>query len=245
MDTRIFLTSLLSLFVLILSGCNVAAIRGSGHVVSENRAVSDFNRVELLGSGDVILTQGDAEALKVEAEDNLLTYLRTEVRDHTLYLGLTDKDGQAVIFPTRPIKYYVSLKTIAGLKLSGSGNMDAQKLSAETLALDITGSGNIHLGALNAQAVQSTISGSGKCELGQGTVPAQRVEISGSGNYRSENLAGQTVAVRITGSGAATVWAESTLEAQVTGSGDVHYYGTPQVTQQVTGSGRVQAEGKR
>jgi hypothetical protein len=245
MDTRIFLTSLLSLFVLILSGCNVNAVRGSGRVVSENRAVSDFSRVELLGSGDVVLTQGNEETLKVEAEDNLLSHLRTEVRNHTLYLGLTDDNGNVVIFPTRPIKYYVTVKTIEGLKLSGSGNINAQKLQTEALALDITGSGNIHLDALDAKTLQSTISGSGKCELDQGTVPAQQVEISGSGNYQSRNLAGQTVTVRITGSGAATVWAENTLEAHVTGSGDIHYYGTPQVTERVTGSGRVQAEGKR
>lgn len=245
MTSRILLTSILSLFALLLGGCSVNTVRGSGHVASETRPVSDFSRVELLGSGDVVLTQGNAETLTVEAEDNLLGHLRTEVRGHTLYLGLTDDNGTEILFPTKPVKYYVSLKSVEGLKISGSGNIDAQQLQAEQLALDITGSGNIAIGSLTAQALWITISGSGKCELDAGTAAEQRIVISGSGNYQGQKLAGQIVVVRITGSGAATVWAEDTLEARLTGSGDLRYYGAPRVTEHVTGSGRVQAEGKR
>jgi hypothetical protein len=245
METRVFLTSLLSLFVLVLSGCNVAAIRGSGHVVSETRVVSDFSRVELLGSGDVVLTQGNEESLKVEAEDNLLSHLRTEVRNHTLYLGLTDENGNVILFPTQPIKFYVSLKSVEGLKISGSGNIDAQQVQSKQLALEITGSGNIAIASLTAETLQTAIHGSGQCELSAGAAAEQKIEISGSGNYRGAKLAGQAVAVQITGSGNATVWAEDTLEARLTGSGDLHYYGTPRLTEHITGSGRVQAESKR
>ncbi len=245
MNTKPLIASVLPVLALLLGGCNLNVIRGSGYVVSEARTVSDFTNVELLGSGHVVLTQGNEEALKVEAEDNLLGHLRTEVRGHTLYLGLDDTDRYEVLWPTKPVNYYVSLKSVEGLKLTGSGVIEAQKLQADRLALDITGSGDINIASLTANSLQSTISGSGRYDVGEGTVPQQQIEISGSGSYHGERLAGESVSVRIIGSGDAAVWAENKLEARVSGSGDVRYYGTPQVTQIVTGSGGVEAQGNR
>jgi hypothetical protein len=236
---------LFALLAFLISGCNLTVVRGAGSVVSETRPASNFTEVELVGAGDVILTQGSEEGLRVEAEENLMQYLRTEVRGHTLYLGLNDDQVNILLVPTRPIKYYVSLKTIEGLKLSGSGNFEARQLQADRLALGISGSGNIVIDALTAQSVETAISGSGRCQLGEGTAAEQRIRISGSGNYEGQQLAGQTVAVEITGSGKATVRAENSLEVRLAGSGDVRYYGTPQVTQRITGSGRVQAESQR
>jgi len=245
MITKLLYTSILPLLALILSSCNLTVVRGSGHLVSETRPASDFNRIELVGSGNVVLTQGSEEALKVEAEDNLMSYLRTEVRGHTLYLGFRDTLANEIIVPTRPVKFYVNLKTLEGLKISGSGNISAHELQAGQLALDVTGSGDIVIDSLTAQTVESSISGSGRVQLSQGTAPEQRVDIGGSGNYQGEKLAGQTVTVKISGSGNATVRAEETLEARITGSGDIRYYGTPRVTESITGSGHLRAEGNR
>ena len=245
MNTRDLLTGILPLFALLLSACGLNVIRGSGNVTDETRAVSDFSRVELVGSGEVILTQGDQEALKVEAEDNLMSHIQTEVRGHTLYLGLNRDGLPEILVPTRPIKYYVSLKTVEGLTVSGSGDIRSEQLKADNLELVISGSGDITLNTLTAKTVNSKITGSGDCEVGGGATPTQTVEINGSGNYKGEKLAGEAVVVKITGSGGATVWAKNTLEARITGSGDVYYYGAPQVTQRITGSGDVHSQGKQ
>ncbi len=243
MNTRILLPGLTTLLALLASGCGLNVVFGSGRVVTETRAVSDFSRVELLGSGEVILAQGTTEGLQVEAEDNLMSHLRTEVRGHTLYLGLNDEAGPAILQPTKSIKYYVSLKTVEGLALSGSGNITTGPLTGDNLELTITGSGNIFVDTAAVKAVKSAIRGSGRCEVRGGTATAQDVEISGSGNYAGEKLETATGQVRITGSGKATVWAKESLDARISGSGDVYYYGTPQVTERITGSGDVRSEG--
>jgi hypothetical protein len=244
MNTRILLPGILTIVAALLSGCGLNVIQGSGHVITETRPVSDFSRVELLGSGEVVLTQDDQESLTVEAEDNLMSRIRTEVRGHTLYLSLDYDDLPEIILPTRTIRYHVSLKTVEGLTLSGSGNIRAEQLKADVLDMTISGSGNIILGSLTAKTTNSRITGSGKCEVGGGTAQTQTVVISGSGDYDGEKLAGETITVRITGSGKARVWAQDTLEAHITGSGDVVYSGTPHVTELITGSGRVWSESK-
>jgi hypothetical protein len=241
MYTRFLFPGLLTVGTLLLTGCGLTVVRGSGRVVTETRPASDFNRVELVGSGEVVVTQGDQEALAVAAEDNLLSHLRTEVRGHTLYLGLRPDTIGEMIVPTQPITYYVSLKTVEALTLSGSGNIRAAQVDAGQLDLNLTGSGNITLDTLTAQTVRTRITGSGNCRLGGGTTQTQTVDIGGSGNYTSDKLQSQTSTVTITGSGEAALWAQDTLQAGITGSGNVRYYGRPQVTQHVTGSGKIEA----
>ena len=47
----------------------INTVRGSGNVVTEEREVSGFERVALSGVGQVIVTQGEEEALTVETDD--------------------------------------------------------------------------------------------------------------------------------------------------------------------------------
>jgi len=88
---------LIIIFVLIsiiasfgLVGCAVA-IRGSGDVIEETREISDFDRVSLDGIGEIILTQGDTTSLVVEAEDNLMQYIRTSVRGDELTIDIKSR----------------------------------------------------------------------------------------------------------------------------------------------------------
>jgi hypothetical protein len=71
--------------VLVLPACSV--VTGSGQTESETREVSGFTRVDLSGSGEVTVVQGDVESLTVEADENVLPVLTSDVSDSTLKLG--------------------------------------------------------------------------------------------------------------------------------------------------------------
>jgi len=57
---RLFLL-IVFLATLLLSGCG-PVVRGSGKVISEERPVSGFDQVALLGVGDVIITRATQKA---------------------------------------------------------------------------------------------------------------------------------------------------------------------------------------
>lgn len=243
---------------LLLNACGMRVIHGSGEAVSETRAVSDFNQVTLAGIGEVIITQGETEALTIEAEDNILPYLETTVRNGVLTIGIKQDAWGMIFSPTRPIKFYLSVKNVEALTISGSGDIRAEQLDAGRLALDLSGSGKIELGdvqaesltsslsgsgdlqiaALAATTVNATLSGSGNYALG-GEVEEVNVTISGSGSYRADDLQSQTAQVTVSGSGAAALQVANSLDVNITGSGDVRYAGAPQVSQHITGSGQV------
>jgi hypothetical protein len=192
-----------------------SSTKGSGTLRTETRKVSGFTTVDLTGVGNVLIEQNGTESLSIQAEDNLLPDLTSDVSDGTLHLGVREGKNVAA---TQPITYRVSVKNLEGLRLSGSGSESATKISATNIAIDISGSGEITTA---------------------GTAESQTVSISGSGNYRGDNLATKKSTGEISGSGDATVKVRDSLTAEISGSGGITYSGDPRVSQDITGSGEV------
>src|SRR5829696_5427346 len=116
--------------VAMLTACSVTT--GSGNVVSESRNVSGFTKIDLSGAGEVTIDQNGTEALTIEAEDNLMPKLTSEVVDGTLRLG---EKSNLTINLTKPVKYQVSVKDLSGLMISGSGTVTAANITAPRLAV--------------------------------------------------------------------------------------------------------------
>ena len=106
----------------LLSACAItgpagnASVIGSGNVVSETRPVRDFNEVQLAGVGTLLIASGDAEALTIEAEDNLLPKIRTDVRGGRLIIG-PEQDWLGAFRPTKPITYRVTVRKLNAVDL--------------------------------------------------------------------------------------------------------------------------------
>ena len=66
------------------------SIKGSGNVVSETRQLTHFDRVTIFGSGHLTVVQGEQEGLTIQADDNLLPYIKSEVAGGSLKLGPED-----------------------------------------------------------------------------------------------------------------------------------------------------------
>ena len=185
-----------------LVACSVTT--GSGNVISETRTVSGFTKIDLSGAGDVIIEQNGTEALTIEAEDNLMPKLTSEVVDGTLRLG---EKSNMTIHLTKPVTYRVSMKDVSGLMISGSGTVTAASITAPSLAVDLSGSGKITVG---------------------GTVDQQDLTISGSGEYQAKGSGNATVTVsdrldaQLSGSGQLTYYGNPPQVTQeVSGSGRV------------------------
>ena len=102
-------------------------VAGSGKIATETRNVSGFTSVTLAGIGNVYLTQGPAELVRIEAEDNLIPYFDTSVLGSTLKIGIKDQYMGISLQPTRPVKFYVTLPKIEAVTLAGSGDIFAGK----------------------------------------------------------------------------------------------------------------------
>lgn len=214
---------------------------------TEKREASNFNQVVLQDISHLVITQGETEALTVEADQDLLAKIITEVRGETLYLSL-GKDwldrltSLATLFENRQIKYYLTLKTITGVQIAGKGSLEAASLQAEGLELKIDGMGEAQIGVLTCQRLEVHIGGTAKINA-SGQATEQAVWIAGMGEYRTPKLEGKKIELRISGQGNATVWAQESLDVNITGIGRVEYYGSPRLNQSIQGMGSIKQIG--
>ena len=191
------------------------AVTGSGTQRTESRVVRGFSTIELTGSGNVIIEQNGTESLSIEAEDNLLADLTSDVSNGTLRLGTNEG---ATLHPTLPVTYRVTVEDLTGLQLSGSGSVTAAGITTPAISIDISGSGDVTV---------------------DGTADSQTVTVSGSGDYIAVDLISRNSSAEISGSGDVAVTALDVLDAEISGSGNATYTGNPQVTQNISGSGEL------
>lgn len=238
---------ILPVIMLVLMSCRFTGItinrqrlNGSGKIQSETREVHDIERVSLEYKGDITITQGDTESLTVEADDNLLPYIVTEMRGREL--TLTVKDGYEFDADST-IRYSLKVKNLNRIAVSGAGNVKINDFKAGDLALDVAGTGNMKITNLQANDLRVNASGTGNFDLA-GKVSTQDLTISGAGNYTCGDLRSTEAKVTINGAGNVTIWASDKLDIHINGFGNVNYYGSPKVTQGIAGGGGVKGLGE-
>ncbi|MEZ4869510.1 MAG: head GIN domain-containing protein [Caldilineaceae bacterium] len=244
MNVRIATLFSTLLVVLLVTGCGFQIVNGSGTVVTEERPVNDFTRVDFTGFGELTLVQGDHEALTIETDDNLLPYIKTTVNEGTLTIGFARRIWLPLVRPTQSIRYRLTVKSLDHLDFSGAGTVMAATLHVDNLTLVESGAAEINLPALTANALTVKMSGSGSVVLA-GEVTSQTVELSGLGAYAAGDLASQSAQINLSGAGAATVWVREQLDAEMSGAGAIRYYGSPQTNTSSSGLGAVQHLGNK
>ncbi len=220
--------------VMMSHGC-AFGINGSENVVSENRTVASFSGIDLQCSANVYFTQGDEQSVRVEAEDNIISHITTEVNGGEL---IVSTDGNN-IRTHKEINVYVTVKELCLLELTGSGNMIGKGyVNCDNMILSVSGSGNIKAD-VRSLTMKIKVSGSGNLDV-SGTATACDIRIAGSGNVNAKNLQSMNSAVSISGSGKSTVNASNELDVSIPGSGVVHYTVEPQkLRTSIIGSGSV------
>jgi Putative auto-transporter adhesin, head GIN domain len=228
------------LLLLLLSACSEISsaefVRGSGKVTSEDRPAQNVHGVALTTMGELAITQGDQESLRVEAEDNLLSYIETPVQGGTLTIRTRPNTS---VQPTRPVHYYLTVKGLESLTTSSNGNINGSVLQTDHLMARISSNGNIHLDGLNANNLQVQISSNGNVEIGQGDVEQQTVTLTSSGQYKGGGLRSKEADARLSSSGNATIWVTDRLKASLSSSGNLRYYGSPDLNASTPSSGRL------
>ncbi len=116
-----------------LSGVNINIntdfVKGSGKIIQETRKVNNFTDVALSNIGELKIVNADKEELVIEADENLLPYITSQVNNGQLTIGT--KNG-ININPSSTIHYtlYVTGK-LSALEVSGLGSIFADKIETD------------------------------------------------------------------------------------------------------------------
>lgn len=180
---------------------NFGKARGSGNIVTEKREVSGFKSVDVGGVFQVEIVAQKEFGVEVEADDNLIEFIQTNVDGDTLRIE-SDKRLKS----GSPIKIRISAPNIDGLQVSGAAKVTAANLNSQSLKIESSGGSKV---TVAGQSTKLWIEASGGARVNAGELIAIDGHIEGSG--------GSNVDVNVTGD----------LNSDVSGGARVIYNGTP------------------
>ena len=211
------------------------AIKNSGYTRMEERAVEDFNKIKTTRSIKVFLTQGETISVKVQADTNLLPYIKTTVIDHLLQLTIPDKVKTK---PNQEINVYITLPIIKELHASTSAEIKSMTIwKVDELDLSASTSGEIEI-EVNANQLNTKASTSGEITL-KGTANSLYTRATTSGEIKATELEAQQVSAQASTSGEIKIYVTKKLEYNVSTGGEIHYKGSPLLNGRANGNGKI------
>ena len=228
---KLTLKTKLILFVstLLFTSCEVYDDYGPV-VEQEYRTVRFFDGIEVSANVTVMLSQGSAADILIEADHNTLFNVDTYVRQNTLYI---DKAGGW----SSPVTVYVQVPDLAYISTSGSGEVYGETVwDVRDIELRVNGNGCINMEIDARREIDARIAGSGKIFL-EGESRKVYYEVSGSGIVQGFNLLSNRGTVSMLGSGSCELTVLDALDVDISGNGAVYFRGYPDINSRITGNG--------
>ena len=228
--------ALVFLALLLINCSKGQVVVGSSNIISLEKQLSAYDRIDVLGSYDVIFTDGEVGKIKIKAPDNILPLIQTEVSDGLLRID-TGKSRYRV---KEPIIIYVPVDSrLKQVVIKGSADIYTEKnLETKALEVDVYGSGDVRL-QVDVSSLALKIDGSGDIRVG-GKTDNLSININGSGDVEVPNLKAEKAIININGSGDVSAYVTENVDISIAGSGDVTIKGnTKKVKRIINGSGRV------
>src|SRR5882762_2517436 len=123
--------------VFVLSGCHMG-VHGSGVRKTEKRDLPAFNAIETSGAFEVQVNCQQPASFEVEADDNLLPLVQTEVRDGVLRVSTTkgySSDGGIVL--------RVRVPDLVSVKSTGAGKFNVSNVKNDKFEIHSTGAATV------------------------------------------------------------------------------------------------------
>ena len=217
-------------------------VAGNGVPARDERAVAALPALDVSGAMQVEVRVGPAPSLLVEADSNLLPYIRTETRGDTLRIS-----SERNLRSSNPIRVTYTVPQLAQLRHGGSGRLLVRGLDGAPLEVRQGGSGLVKLaGAVGS--LDAKLSGSGHLDASELKSTSVDLNISGSGRMTVGQVRGDYARVGVHGSGLLqATGAVRSLDVRVHGSGKADMAGlaSDQADLVTNGSGRITATVKQ
>jgi Putative auto-transporter adhesin, head GIN domain len=203
---------LLTLCIALVSGCRWVGIRGNGRIETDDRTISAFTEIDAGGAFEIEWQSG-SPALRITTDENLLSYVESDVSGDTLHLRTHEQ-----IWPTHGIKVVMSSPARTAARIRGAVRLTAKQLTGPQFALDGSGASHVSL---------------------DGTVNELLADMTGASELDASGLQTKTAEISTTGAGDVEIAVAETLKVAITGAGKVSYSGNPTIEKHITGAGSV------
>ena len=210
--------------------------KGNGIVEEDHRAVnSDFTSISASEGLDVYVTQGNDFEIVVEADENVIDLIGTDIKNGTLRIHAIENIGRATK------KVYVTLPIITNLVTSSGADMITKNaISAQNIDLSASSGSSLQIKNLKAEKVTADSSSGADIKVEGETESLYSNASSGSG-IKAEHLTTAKCEASASSGAGITVNVSESLIAKASSGGNIRYTGNAEVEHKKSSSGSVSA----
>jgi len=193
---------------------SLGSVHGSGNLATETRDIEDFRAIDVSGVFVVELVAQKDFSVQVEADDNVLQYIKTEVDDGVLEISTTRK-----IKSSSGLKVRISAPDIEKIEASGATKVSVADLKNTGLEVDTSGASKVSLKGESEKFV---------------------VDVSGASNIDAGELKAKAATVSASGASQVNLYVTDSLRSKASGASKIVYSGgASDVVTKTSGAGSI------
>ncbi|HET9753178.1 MAG TPA: head GIN domain-containing protein [Myxococcales bacterium] len=209
------------LIALLSAACVHESVRGNGRTTRELRDLPRFDAVAVHSGIHAEVEIGPQAPVQVDADENILPLVVTEVVDGTLSIRFRrDTD----VSSEQAVRVRVRAPAVHRLEATGGAELRAQAEPGGDLEVRSSGGSEVRVRGLNANRLSVSGSGGARVQLA-GAADTVRLRISGGTRVRAASLAARAVSVHGSGGASAEIRASDVLRGSLSGGSTVHLIG--------------------
>ena len=215
----------ITLFSALISLSSIVQAAQSGNN-KQTRTVSKFHGISVSSGVDLYLTQKNIQEVRVEANEEGLKNLVTEVQGGILKIYMKDKSWSNLNWKDQSIKVYVSFITLDKLQASAGSDIASESvLNFEKLEVDASSGSDVKL-ELNASDI-SVESSSGSDIRLKGKAASLHVSASSGSDINAADLQSKRCQASVSSGSDIKINVTEELDAHASSGGDISYSGNP------------------
>ncbi|MEA1887520.1 MAG: head GIN domain-containing protein [Bacteroidota bacterium] len=207
-------------------------VTGNGDVQKEEREAPVFTGVTTSSAVDVYLSQANGHRIVVEADENLLEYIVTEVKNGVLRI-YTDNVN---IRKAEIMRVYVTMEEVEYISASSAGDVIGETpVKAENLKISASSSGDVKL-EVYANKLSLKTNSAGDITL-KGKADFLEASTSSAGDIKAYDLEVREAELSSSSAGDIKITVTERLKARASSAGDIIFYGDPEYVDARSSSG--------
>jgi hypothetical protein len=210
---RIIISVAFALSLLLSLTACIHGVHGSGVRKTEKRDLATFDAIETTGAFQVEVDCQKPASFEIEADDNLLPLVETEVRGGVLLIRTTKGYSSSGGIIVR-----INVPDLARIRTTGAGEFNISNVNNDKFEIQSTGAATV---------------------VASGQSKSLTIGSTGAGKIDAHDLRATEAELKVTGAAGVDVYATDKLDVTVSGAGRVTYTGNPKVNKKISGAGQV------
>lgn len=198
--------------------------QGNGNVITQQSKSDSFDAINVSDGLNVFVTMGEKENIEIQADDNLMEYIKTEVNNGTLEIYVDDNFN----IDMENIKINITAVELSQINASSGANVLLQNtIKSELFSCDVSSAAAVRL-MIETENLSVNASSAGEVSM-KGDADEVSLDASSAGNIEGNDLKIENCKAQASSGGKVNIYVSGDLIAYASSGGTINYSGNPTI----------------